>query len=356
MQLFTVLSVIGVVQIIFCALLVFVLMVHRRRTTRAEQLRARFAQQLVEPLRTWALGERSMESLLPLLRAVPPTIALESIAVHCAVRATPTERTRMATLLRVEPWVQQLLDMHRSRQWVDRLRAARMLVVAGAPTDRPILTALLSDPHAAVVSAALSAVRPLGDAVLVETLLTSLPTRPEYLRARSVDALRDAGSLTLAPLQARLRSECDPVRLRLYLEVADHLADPRTIVHCAAHATHADVGVRRAVARACQHYFSERAHPVLTALLQDESPEVRAEAARSLGEIRATACVPALASALRDGSHAVRVAAALALAHIGVAGRTALVSAEQSDDRFAADAACFVNGLSRGAIRELAEV
>ncbi len=356
MRSFTVLSVIGVVQLIFCALIVGVLLVHRRRSARADQLRARFAQQLVEPLRTWALGERSMESLLPLLRAVPPMIALESIAVHCSVRATPTERTRMATLLRGEGWVQQLLDQHRSRHWTDRLRAARMLVVAGVPADRPALQTLLRDPHVAVVSAALSAVRALGDASLVEALLTSLPTRPEYLRTRSIDALRDAGAMAQAPLRERLRTESDAAHLRMFIEVADHLADPYTIVECAAHARHDDVGVRRAVARACQHYFSERVHPVLMALLQDPAAEVRTEAARSLGEIRATLCVPALASTLRDGSYAVRIAAALALAQVGPAGRTALTSAEQSDDRYAADAACFVNSLSRGAIRELSEV
>lgn len=356
MRSFTVLGVIGLVQIIFCALIVGVLLVHRRRTATADHLRARFAQQLVEPLRMWALGERSMESLLPLLREVPPAIALESIAVHCAVRATPTERARMATLLRGEPWVQRLLYLHRSRQWTDRLRAARMLVVAGLPTDRPVLAVLLQDAHASVVSAALSGVRALGDESLVESLLMSLPTRPEYLRTRSIDALRDVGVLALAPLRQRLRTECDPARLCVYLEVANHLADPRTIVACAAHATHGDPAVRKAVARACQHYFSDRAHPVLTALLQDDAPDVRSEAARSLGEIRATTCVPALAGALRDGSYQVRVAAALSLAQVGAIGRTALASAERSEDRFAADAACFVNQLSRGAIRELSEV
>ncbi|MCC6245642.1 MAG: HEAT repeat domain-containing protein [Gemmatimonadaceae bacterium] len=356
MQASTVLSFIGVVQALFCVLLVGVLVVHQRRTSRHLRARQQFASQLEEPLRAWALGERTFESLLPELRAVPPTIALESISVHCAVRATPVERARMAASLRGEAWVQRVLDQHRSGKWTPRMQAARMLVVAGGPEDRPILETLLSDPHAAVVSAALSAVPFLADESMVHSLLASLPQRADFLRARTVEELRKTTGMVLGPLRYCLQSEHTAAELVIYLGVADQLADPRTIVACATHATHRDASVRQAVARAMQHYFSARAHGVLLALLQDAAPEVRAEAARTLGEIRAVTCVPALSLALRDSAHGVRLAAALALANIGAPGATALASAATSDDRFAADAARFVASLSRGAIRELAEV
>jgi len=352
----TVLLVISIVQIVFCALLVGVLVMHQRRTVRITCARARYAEQLVRPLRSWALGERPVESLLPVLRAVPPAIALEAISVHCAVRATPTERTRMAAAFREERWVQQVLEQHRSAKWTERMMAARMLVIAGVPADRPMLEQLLQDPHAAVVSAALSGVRFLADVPMVESLLTALPHRPEFLRARTLESLRETGQIVFDPLRRCLRTEQNAAALHLYIGVADHLADPRTIVACTAHATHEAAVVRRAVARAFQHYFSERAHTVLLSLLQDHEPEVRAEAARTIGEIRASLCVPALALALRDPSHAVRIAAALALAGVGTPGWTALTSALESDDRFAADAARMVSNLSPGAIRELVEV
>lgn len=352
----TVLSFIGVVQALFCVLLVGVLIVHQRRTTRHARARVRYAAHLEEPLRAWAVGERTIESLLPDLRAVPPAIALESISVHCAVRATPVERARMADSLRHELWVEQLLNQYTARKWTARMQAARMLVVAGVPSDRPILLALLSDPHAAVVSAALSAVPFLADESLVHTLLRSLPERPEFVRARTIEELRKMVALVVGPLRYCLQSEHTAAELVIYIGVADQLADPRTIVVCAMHATHRDASVRHAVARAMQHYFSARAHPILLALLQDAVAEVRAEAARTLGEIRAITCVPALSLALRDPAHSVRVASALALANVGASGTTALSNAADSDDRFAADAARFVASLSRGAIRELAEV
>ena len=352
----TVLLVISIVQVVFCALLVGVLVMHQRRTVRTTRARARYAERLVEPLRSWALGERPVESLLPVLRAVPPAIALEAISVHCAVRATPRERARMAAAFREERWVQQVLEQHRSAKWTERMMAARMLVIAGVPDDRPMLQQLLQDPHAAVVSAALSGVRFLADVPMVASLLTALPHRPEFLRARTLESLRETGQIVFDPLRHCLRTEQNTAALQIYIGVADHLADPRTIVACTAHATHEEAVVRRAVARAFQHYFSERAHAVLLALLQDHEPEVRAEAARTIGEIRASLCVPALALALRDPSHAVRIAAALALAGVGTAGSIALTSALESDDRFAADAARMVSNLSRGAIRELVEV
>ena len=347
---------IGTLQIAFMMLVILLVLTHRRRSKRTDRERRQYSRQLEEPLRAWAVAGTSIDTLLPLFRVVPPALALESIAVHCAVRATPNERASMARLLRAEVWMQQLIDGYGARQWSVRLQAARAIAVCGVASDRPVLSQLLSDPHTAVASAALAAFGRLADAALVAQLLASLPDMPEYLQQRSAEALHDAKDVALPALRVRVRDESDSKRLQVYLRIAVALADPRTIIVCAAHASHTDSSVRALAARACQHYFSARSHPVLEQLLADDSAEVRAEAARAIGEIRASLLVPALAARLRDRAHGVRLAAALALASLGDAGRSALATAAASDDRFASDTARLVARMSRGAVRELVEI
>ncbi len=347
---------IGSLQTTFMLLVILLVLTHRRRSDRTDRERRQYSRQLEEPLRAWAVGGTSIESLLPLFRVVPPELALESIAVHCAVRATPNERASMARLLRAEVWMQQLIDGYGARRWAVRLQAARAIAICGLTSDRPLLAQLLRDPHTAVVSAVLATFGRMADAALVAQLLELLPDMPEYLQRRSAEALHDAADVALPALRERVRDESDSKRLQVYLRIAAALADPRTIIVCAEHASHADSCIRALVARACQHYFSERAHPVLEKLLADDSAAVRAEAARAIGEIRASLLVPALAARLRDRAHGVRLAAALALASLGDAGRSALATAAASDDRFASDTARLVARMSRGAVRELVEI
>ena len=120
-----VLSLVAGVQVVFLLLVVGLLIVSRRRVTRMDRQHQRVALQLEEPLRAWAIGERSTESLLPLLRNMPPVVALESFAVHSAACVSRAERETMARMLRREEWVHKLLALHTSRRWTRRLRAAR---------------------------------------------------------------------------------------------------------------------------------------------------------------------------------------------------------------------------------------
>ena len=100
------------------------------------------------------------------------------------------------------------------------------------------------------------------------------------------------------------------------------------------------------------HADSEAA---LRAMLKDDDWRVRAQAARGLGALGATAAIPELSGALVDRSWWVRFRSALSLAQLGETGRRALRTARERSDRYAADMAKMVSGLSDGAVVELAE-
>jgi HEAT repeat protein len=94
---------------------------------------------------------------------------------------------------------------------------------------------------------------------------------------------------------------------------------------------------------------------VLRHMLKDDDWRVRAQAARGLGALGAAAAIPELSEALLDRAWWVRFRAALALAQLGEAGRRALRAARERVDRYAAEMASMVSGLSDGAVVELAE-
>ncbi|HYD52758.1 MAG TPA: HEAT repeat domain-containing protein, partial [Gemmatimonadaceae bacterium] len=81
----------------------------------------------------------------------------------------------------------------------------------------------------------------------------------------------------------------------------------------------------------------------------------RAQAARALGTLADQEAVPLLKRALADVNWWVRFRSGLALAQLGEPGRAALRETRGARDRYAADMAAMVSGLSSGSIIELSE-
>jgi HEAT repeat protein len=85
---------------------------------------------------------------------------------------------------------------------------------------------------------------------------------------------------------------------------------------------------------------------VLTALLADSDPAVRAAATRALGKLSHWPAAATLAALLRDQVWEVRKEAGLALAALGAPGILFLNRALKGNDPFAADMARHVLDLS----------
>lgn len=350
-----VLLVVALCQAAFFALLVLLLFVNRARRVRQARRAALAAQHVADPLQRWVLGTAHVSDVAEVLRRLPPQDALEQITMAVASRVAPEQLAQLARAVREERWVRRILRQAGSRWWWRRLDAARLLAVVAGMRDRTLLLRLLADSHPAVQAAATACLSRLGDSVLIEHVLDTLHRRCTVVRVFQLGILRQAWKDTVPALQRRLRPEAPVARLEVWISLAEALGDSGCFAALLALRHHPLPQVRISTARALRGYFHRDAADALGEMITDDDWRVRAQAARALGAIRAGEAMPALTRALEDRAWWVRFRAALALAQLGEPGRRALRDARRLDDRFAADMAVMVSGLSDGAVVELAE-
>jgi hypothetical protein len=195
----------------------------------------------------------------------------------------------------------------------------------------------------------------VGDQALIEHVLDTLHTRPPIVRVFQLRILRESWKHTVPALLARLVPTAPMAKLQVWIALAEILGDARCLAPLVAFSNHPAVEMRISAARAIRRYMHPDAEAVLREMISDSDWRVRAQAARGLGAVGASQAVSALSFALADRSWWVRFRSALALAQLGETGRRALRIARERPDRFAADMAAMVSGLSDGAVMELAE-
>ena len=342
-------------QAAFFALLVLLVFINRARRVRRARRAALAASQVAEPLRNWVLGSAKVSDVAAALRALKPADALEQITAAVASRLAPEQLAELARTVREERWVRRLLRQSSSRWWWRRLDAARLLAVVASLRDRALLLRLLEDPHPAVQAAATSCLTRLGDSVLIDHVLDTLHTRCAIVRVFQLGMLRNAGRETVPALLRRIRPDAPVAKLEAWITLAESLGEPRCLAALLELRHHPLVQVRISTARGLRGYYHADAAAALGEMMRDDDWRVRAQAARSLGSIGARDAVPALTQALEDRAWWVRFRAALALAQLDEPGRRALREARSLTDRYAADMAAMVSGLSDGAVVELAE-
>ncbi len=350
-----ILLVVALSQMAFFALLVLLVFVNRARQSRRARRAALAESHVAEPLRNWVLGIARVVDVVAALRGVAAQDALEQTTLAVGGRVAPEQVAELARALREERWVRRVLAHASSRWWWRRLDAARLLAIVGGLRDRALVQRLLEDPHPAVQAAATACLTRLGDSRLVEIVLDTLHTRCAVVRVFQLGVLRQAWKDTVPALLRRLVPAAPVAKLEVWITLAESLGDSRCIEALIALRHHPLGQVRISTARALRRYFHPDAAGALREMIIDDDWRVRAQAARALGVIGATAAEPELSRALEDGSWWVRFRAALALAQLGEPGRRALRKARDLPDRYAADMAIMVSGLSAGAVVELAE-
>ncbi|HUF28298.1 MAG TPA: HEAT repeat domain-containing protein [Gemmatimonadaceae bacterium] len=350
-----ILIIVAACQAAFFTLLVLLVFVNRARRMRQARRAALAASHVAEPLQRWVLGTARAGEVADALRALPPPDALEQITLAVASRVAPGQLAELARAVREEPWVRRVLAQSSSRWWWRRLDAARLLAIVASMRDRALLRRLLDDPHPAVQAAATASLYRLGDSVLIEHVLDTLHTRCTVVRVFQLGVLRTAWKDAAPALLARLRPDAPVAKLEVWITLAESFGDPHCLGALLALRHHPLAQVRISTARALRGYFHADAEAALGELIADDDWRVRAQAARALGAIGAAGAVPDLVRALADRSWWVRFRAALALAQLKEPGRRALRDARALPDRYAADMAAMVSGLSDGAVVELAE-
>ncbi len=350
-----ILIIVALGQAAFFTLLVLLVFVTRARRARQARRAALAASHVAEPLQQWVLGTARVTDVADALRRLRPADALEQLTLAVASRVAPEQLAQLARTVREERWVRRILGQASSRWWWRRLDAARLLAVVAGMRDRALLFRMLADPHPAVQAAATACLSRLGDSVLVEHVLDTLHTRCTIVRVFQLGILRQSWKETVPALLERLRPEAPIAKLEVWITLAESLGDPGCFAALLALRHHPLPQVRISTARALRGYYHADAVVALREMVTDDDWRVRAQGARALGTIGAGDAVPDLSRALEDRSWWVRFRAALALAQLGEPGRLALREARERPDRFAAEMAAMVSGLSDGAVVELAE-
>ncbi len=350
-----VLIVIAIFQGAFLLMLVVFIGVRRQveRQRRQGFLSAR--QAISEPLSAWLSGSGEIESVVVALRALPAA-AVVGFALHLARTTLPLDaRDALAASLRQEPWVRRTISGASSRFWTRRLDAARCLALAGTPDDSALLETLLNDPVPGVAVAAADALPRVADARLVAVVLDRMVSLPTVMRLYLQGILRELRTIVEPLLLARLSTRAAPRALAHWVELAGALELPAVFDVVAQLAVHQSVQVRVAVARALRRSPRQQSVDVLKMMLHDADPTVRATTAHALGELASPTVLPDLLGAARDVDWRVRYRATLALSQLGEAGRTALRTLRTDSDRYVADMAMLISGLSDGALLEMVE-
>lgn len=328
--------------------------VRARMDARARQVDD--ALRTLEPvLHAWLVVDADVEAVRQALRRLPPHAAFRALARLATQQVTLEHQQRLAQVLRDEPWVHTILRRARSRSWLRRFDAARLLCVVGGEQDAPTIAMLMGDRHPAVRLVAIDAAARLPGRRLVDQALDRLEHHQEAVQAYQISKLSRQPTLVAEALLERLTPEAPVPRLAAWIGAAGALADPRVLERIHHFAQHPHFEVRAHVATALRRHASPEAPEVLLRLLADDDWRVRAQAARALGALRIAMAAGALARAACDRVWWVRFRSALALAQIGGPARPSLEALTHGPDRLARDMSTLVASLSPAVVVELAE-
>lgn len=259
---------------------------------------------------------------------------------------------RLVRDVRGTAWFAALERRTRSRLWWRRLAATHAFAEIALPEDAPLIEALSVDPHPVVRLASVSILKRVTTPRLVETALEIAGTPQSVVRRFVIDTLTRTGALDVQSLADRLHAPRDGGELRLLLDVASILADPRLLAAVLSHARSEDVEIRIAVARVAGRIPHRESVRALFRLLEDPEWPVRAQAAAGLGVVGSSHGLRPLIRRLEDPSWWVRLRAALSLRRIGPVGEAALRAVDPAKDPYAWQMARYAMALSDSALAE----
>lgn len=210
----------------------------------------------------------------------------------------------------------------RSGRWWTRAESARALGLIRHPEATAPLLEMLGDEHEEARAAAIDALGSIADPAALPFLVPLLADPSRHQRARVADALRRHGEAAVAPLLARAAAA---PRDRLTIsEVLGLIRGQGATLTLLGWTGDDSPALRAAAWRSLGGLgLDDRTYYHALKALRDPSVEVRAAAARALGQARHEASAPYLAALLDDEWLAAAQAAA-ALQRMGAAGRVAL--------------------------------
>lgn len=235
-----------------------------------------------------------------------------------------TTRRAAAALGRDRVWRQEIED----RRWWVRSEAARALGLIRDRDSVPLLKAALDDPHDEVRAAAVEALGLAGDSSVIPTLLARLASESKHQRVRIVEALRQFGEAATPALIAHARAFPDD-RLAAAV-VLGHIGGSGALRSLTEWMDDAAPAVRAAATAAAGAIgLDDRTFYFVLRNLGDDSPEVRAAAARAVSRPPRPGTAVHIEPLLGD-IWDVAVEAALSLKRLGHEGHDVLRRAVQT--------------------------
>lgn len=279
------------------------------------------------------------------LCALPVRLQIR-LFTHLAPSLSGAKKQQLTELARALGLLARAATRCRSQWWWRRLQGARLFTLLGG--GEHVVPVLFSDRVALVRAQAAEWAVEHPTPTVIKALLLLLGDAESLCRFAAQDALLRLGPLVAEPLVDLLGfhhrvGHLWPLRMtagvETALEVAVGLADARFFSPALTLCHSATAGVRALAATLLGALGGREGVEVLTALLDDDVPEVRTTAARALGKLRYWPAAAALATLLRDPAWDVRREVGLALRSLGPPGLLFLCRSLQDADRFAADMA-----------------
>lgn len=230
----------------------------------------------------------------------------------------------------------------RSRLWWRRLYAARLLTLIDGGED--VMPSLIRDPHQLVRTQVAEWASQHATPSMLTALVGLLDDEKRIARFAVQDTLLRIGRPAV-PVLVDAVAKMSPRGIASGLLVAARLGDAELLPLGLALADHAAAMVREQAADVLGAIGGDAAVAVLASMLDDPATDVRQAAARGLGRLEHWESATALLPLMGDSTWLVRRESALALAAMGAPGSLILRTAQQGEDRFAADIAAQALGV-----------
>lgn len=353
------LSVLVAVQALFVGALFLVLLLNRLFHDIVSRRRERWVERTERAVLGFLAGRREASELAGVLGSAPLASVREALEATWD-EIVDEDRLRLRRIARSSGLDRRLGRRSRSLLWWRRMDAAQVLAFVGSPEDTDTLVRLLEDRHMAVRVASTFAARDLSLPSLLEPLLRQLLRADPPRRRALYDAIlsfgRDAVPEVLRALEDTEREDTarQAVLLTLAGRIADRAEATELLPAVVRRADHEDRELRIQAMKALVSFPDAQVIGLLRQGLDDPAWEVRAQAAKGLGQQGVVAARHELRSALSDGSWWVRLRAAVALRVLGLAGLRMLRAIDAEEDPYAHDMAVYVLRLEEAALTDYA--
>lgn len=351
-------TLVGVQAATLAVLFVFLLL-NRLFQDLVSRRRRRWATRAERVIRRWVVGRSQAGELVEVLADAPLTSVREALETTWS-DLLEEDRGRIREAVRRPRWTRRLLRASRSLFWWRRVDAAQVTAYLGTRENVDVLASLLEDRHMAVRVAASFAARDLELPSLLNPLIRQFLKAGPPRRRALADAVVTFGDEAVAPVARALEGEREASRRSVLLALAGRLADrveaPDLFEPVLEAAETPDLEVRIQATKALAAFPDPRALRMLRERLGDPAWEVRAQAAKGIGQLRigTEEVRRELAGALGDENWWVRLRAAVALRQSGRAGVELLESVDAGRDPYAHDMAQYVLRLEDEALTEVA--